>query len=258
MGREQQLSDAFVGLADTLGDDFDVIDLFERLAAHCVELSGAEAVGIMMSDGRGGLRAIAASQERAALIELLQLQTGKGPCVECYTGGSPVIVPRAEAMRARWPELVPALLEAGFGAVVTVPLRLHDDVIGAVNLFYARPDPAVAADLHLVQALSDIAALAMLHWPAQRIRSEDILARLQATITNKVAVEQAKGVLAESGGFSVAEAAEVLRSYARVQQMRVTDVARAVVRRTLSPETVLAAASYGRAGESGMERVSGK
>jgi GAF domain-containing protein len=243
MGRDQQLSDAFVGLADTLREDFDMVDLFERLTAHCVALSGADAAGVMMSDGRGRLRAIAASQQRAAFLELFQLQIGSGPCIDCYRSGEPVIAAPIEARAQGWPDLVPAVREAGFEAIATVPLRLHENVIGAVNLFYARPDPATDEDLHLAQALSDVAALAMLRWPSSQERPEDIIARLQAAITNKVAIEQAKGVLAQFGAIDVAEAGEALRGYARARQTRITDVARAVVRRTLAPETVLGSSS---------------
>lgn len=239
MGRDRQLSDAFVGLADTLGENFDVVDLFERLAAHCVALSGADAAGVMMSDGRGRLRVVASSQERAAFLELFQLQLGKGPCVECYSSGEPVIAVPVVTREGQWPELVPAVHEAGFHAVAAVPLRLHENVIGAVNLFYAPPDPSTDEDVHLVQALADVAAMAMLRWPSPQTRPEDIIARLQATITNKAAIEQAKGALAQFGGIEITEAGEALRAYARARKARVTDVARAVVRRMLPPEEVL-------------------
>ncbi|HEY3870691.1 MAG TPA: GAF and ANTAR domain-containing protein [Actinocrinis sp.] len=243
MGRELQLSDAFVGLADTLADDFDVVDLFDRLGAHCVALTGADAVGILMADGRGRLRVIAASQERAQLLELLQLHSGQGPCVECYTRGAPVAVPRIASQRARWPRLVPAVLDAGFAAVFTVPLRLREKTIGAVNPFYPAADPAVDVDLHLAQVLADVAALAMLQWPPRPGRPEDVVADLQAAITGRVAIEQAKGVLAQSGGLSVAEAGAALRAYAQAHRVRLTDVARGLVRRTLEPGTVLRAVS---------------
>lgn len=239
MGREQQLSDAFVGLADTLGETFDVVDLFERLAAHCVALSGADAAGVMMSDGRGRLRAVAASQERAAFLELFQLQIGNGPCVECYSTGEPVIALPVATREEQWPELVAAVHEAGFDAMAAVPLRLHENVIGAVNLFYVPPEPPADEDVYLVQALADVAAIAMLRWPSPQTRPEDIIARLQATITNKVAIEQAKGALAQFGGIEITEAGEALRAYAQARRTRITDVARAVVRRTLPLEEVL-------------------
>jgi hypothetical protein len=239
MSRERQLSDAFVGLADMLGEDFDVVDLFERLAARCVAFTGADAAGIVLSDGRGRLRAIAASQDRAAFLELLQLQTGDGPCAECYRSGTALVLPRVAEHAERWPRLVPALLAAGFPAVVAVPLRVREQAIGAVNLFYPRPDPAAGEDIHLAQAFADVAVFAMLGRSSRRTGPEDVLARLQATISNRVAIEQAKGFLAESGGISIEQAGTALRAYARQRGSRATDAARAVVHRALRAEDVL-------------------
>ena len=48
--REQAVSRAFVALADTLVDDYDIIDLLDQLVAHSVHLLAAEAAGIMLGD----------------------------------------------------------------------------------------------------------------------------------------------------------------------------------------------------------------
>jgi anti-anti-sigma factor len=240
MDREREVGAAFVGLADTLGDDFDVIDLFDRLAAHVVSLTGAAAVGVMMSDGNGRLRTIAASSQRAALLEALQVQAGQGPCVRCYETGRSVHVPDLAAPGHRWPKLAPAAARAGYRAMHTVPLRLRSSALGAVNLFYARPGPAPYGDMSLAQALADVAAVAMLHEPTAGHRPEDLLGRLQAAMTNKTTIEQAKGMLAVRGELSIEDAALALRMHARSSHLPITGVARALVRRDLLPEFVLA------------------
>lgn len=239
MSRERKLSEAFVGLADTLGEDYDVIDLFERLAHHCAALTSADAAGIMISDGRGGLRAVAASSQSAAMIELMQVQTGRGPCVQSYLTGRPAHATDLARLDPRWPELAPVAQRAGFRAAHTVPLRLRRRVLGAVNLFYTRPGPAADGDLRLAQALADVAALAMLHEPVAQYRAEDLLGRLQATLTHKAAMEQAKGVLAVRGGLSIEEAGLALRLYAHRRRQPVTDVARALVRGNSQADRVL-------------------
>lgn len=87
-GREQLVSRAFVTLADTLVDDYDVIDLMDRLVWFSVELLAADAAGIMLGDARRELRAVAASNEAAELMELLQLQNEEGPCLDCFHTGA--------------------------------------------------------------------------------------------------------------------------------------------------------------------------
>ena len=73
--RELRVGQAFVALADTLVDDYDVIDLLDRLVGHCVELLAADAAGLLLGDWRGQLRVVASSSEDAETMELLQLQS---------------------------------------------------------------------------------------------------------------------------------------------------------------------------------------
>ena len=72
--REAALARSFVRLADTLASDFDIVDFLQGLSADSVEILGAEAAGVMLTDSRGGLRLIASSDERMRLLELFELQ----------------------------------------------------------------------------------------------------------------------------------------------------------------------------------------
>ena len=65
-------------------DDYDVIDLLDRLVGFCVELLPTDAAGIVLGDARRELRAVAASEEAAHVMELLQLQADEGPCLDCF------------------------------------------------------------------------------------------------------------------------------------------------------------------------------
>ena len=87
MAREDLLAQTFVQLADSLVDDFDIIDLLTVLADRCVELVDADAVGILVADADGNLRVMAASSEQVRLLELFQLQNEEGPCLEAHATG---------------------------------------------------------------------------------------------------------------------------------------------------------------------------
>ena len=90
--RERLLADAFVGLADTLVDDYDVIDVLDRLVGYSVSLLAADAAGILLVDLQGRLRVVASSSEESDWTELMQIQADEGPCVECVRTGRPVTI----------------------------------------------------------------------------------------------------------------------------------------------------------------------
>lgn len=239
MTREQRLATAFVGLADTFSEDFDPLGLFQRLVGHCVSLLDIDAAAVMVTDARGMLRTMAASTEEAAFLELLQLQSGSGPCLDCHRTGSQVAVADIAAERERWPRLADPVLRAGYRSLHAVPLRLHERTLGAVNFFRASAGELPEVDRQLGQALADVTAVALLQWTEQPARTEEILTRVQSMVSAKAELEMAKGMIAQYAGIGIPEAAAVLRAYTDLHRVRPTDVARALTRRSLSPAEVL-------------------
>ncbi|MFJ1972570.1 GAF and ANTAR domain-containing protein [Streptomyces sp. NPDC087903] len=238
MNRELRLTRAFVDLADTLGAYFDPLDLFARLSDHCVGLLAVDAVGVVMADARGELRTMAASADDLGRLDVLQVQRGEGPSVDCFRTGEPVT---ADDLRAgiRWPEYTAQALEAGYLSVHALPLRLDGTAIGAVTLANRRCDALPDGDIAVAQGMSDIVALTLTHWPAESRRPQDLLTSLQAAVSAKATVELAKGLLAEYAGVSLAEALEMLRRHAEREKTTLTSIARALAERTLVPEDLL-------------------
>ena len=236
--REALLIEAFVGLADTLVDDYDVIDVLDRLAGYSVQLLAAEAAGIMLADAQSALRVVASTNEQSEWMELLQLEADEGPCVECFHAGAPVSVGDLADAAARWPQFVAALQERGaYGSVHALPLRLRGQAIGTLNLFHGAPGPLPAADLALGQALADVATIGILQERAIR-RGEVLSEQLQAALNSRVIIEQAKGVLAQRGNLSMHAAFDRLRGYARAHNLRLTEVARQIVETDLAAEVL--------------------
>lgn len=138
-GREQQLIRAFVGLADTLVDDYDIIDLLDRLVSYSVDLLAADSAGILLADAQRNLRVVASTDERSEWIELMQLQADEGPCVDCIRTGLPVSIVDLSGAVSRWPRFGVALQEREpYGSVHALPLRLRGEAIGALNLFHGQ------------------------------------------------------------------------------------------------------------------------
>jgi transcriptional regulator with GAF, ATPase, and Fis domain len=225
--REQLLVASFVELADTLVADFDVVDFLHGLADRCVRLLDVDAAGLMLADQRGSLRVVASSTEQARLVELFQRQHAEGPCLECFQTGLPVAESDLAAAGARWPAFAPAAAGAGFAAVQALPMRLRDEVIGAMNLFMTTPRRLDETGLRVGQALADVATIGLLQ--ERNFRHQEVLAeQLQGALNSRVAIEQAKGVLAERLHLDMEQAFALLRGQARAQNRRLADLARAV------------------------------
>lgn len=238
IGREQLLSRAFVGLADTLVDDYDIIDLLDRLVGYSVELLTADAAGILLVDSQHALQVVASSHEDANVMELLQLQSDQGPCMECFSTGEAVSVPDLADVGGRWPVFVAAVEErAVYRSVHALPLRLRGETIGTMNLFHGQSGILPAADLVLGQALADVATIGILSERA--IRSREVVAeQLQTALNHRMIIEQAKGVLAHQGNLTMAAAFDRLRRYARNHNARLSEVARKVVETDLAAEVL--------------------
>jgi len=236
--REHDVTRAFVELADSLVDEYDVIDLLDRLVAHSVKLLAADAAGIVLADARRELRVVASSSEDAELMELLQLQNNEGPCLDCYRTGAPVSVPDLRGTTDRWPSFTRAVADrAAFRSVHALPLRLRGEAIGALNLFHAEPGALPTDDLALGQALADVATIGILQEQAIR-RGEVVNEQLQTALNSRVIIEQAKGVLAQQAGLGMDASFDLLRGYARERNQRLSDVARRLVEGDLDAATV--------------------
>ncbi|WP_144125883.1 GAF and ANTAR domain-containing protein [Catellatospora sichuanensis] len=226
--RERQLADAFVELADTLVDDFDLMDFLHQVTVRCSQVLGVAAAGLLLTDQRGALRVAAASTEETRLLELLQLQTDEGPCPECFHSGEAVAVPDLSSAADRWPRFVAQAAQSGFASVHALPMRLRTDVIGALNLFGARPGKLDDHTIQLGQALADVATIGLLQ--ARAIRHHETLAeQLQTALNSRIIIEQAKGVIAERRRIDMDEAFTLLRETARRENRRLSELARAVV-----------------------------
>ncbi|MEV0905567.1 GAF and ANTAR domain-containing protein [Streptomyces hokutonensis] len=230
MARERRLAEIFVEVADSLVEDFDVIDLLHRLAARCVELLNVSAAGILLVDGHGELQIIAASDEHTRLLELFALQHDQGPCVECYRTGAArtnIDLTRAETT-ATWPRFARQARATGYVTTHAIPLRLRNRVVGALNLFQTTAHRLRDDDIALAQALADVATIAILQ---QRTLEQSHLenSQLENALTSRILIEQVKGFLAERWNTSVDDAFAAFRSYARARHLRLSDLAAQIV-----------------------------
>jgi len=243
--RDEWLARTFVELADTLVDDYDVVDFLSTLAERCAELLETVEVGLVLLDRAGGLQVMASSTERMRVAELFEVQNQEGPCFDCQRGGEPVINEPLSPAQTRWPRFSPMARDAGFQMVHALPLRLRKNVIGAMNIFDTESKEMTLAQVNISQALADAATIGILQERSVR-QQIDVASQLQGALNSRILIEQAKGVVAEQQKVSMEEAFAMLRGYSRNSRIPLSDVARAVIDRSVSSAELRSAPPLGR------------
>jgi hypothetical protein len=230
----QRLSEVFVELADTLVADFDVVEFMTLLSVRCVEVLGATEVGVLLADPGTTLRSVASSHETARLLDLYELQAQEGPCLDCYRTGQHIVNHRLDADEQPWPRFSAHARSLGFDTVHALPLRLRGDVIGAMNVFATGEHHLDQSSVAVGQALADVATIGLLHQRSIR-EAGRLTEQLQAALTSRVVIEQAKGMLAEHQGIDMEQAFEILRTHSQETNQKLSLVAQHLLDRTLSP-----------------------
>lgn len=225
--RESLLARAFVQVSGSKNEGGAVT----RLATSCVKLLDVAAAGVFLLDGDQPQLATS-TDPTAAAMENWEVRTNQGPGVASCHSEAPV---RAEdlsdtaALRQRWPDWAPAVNAKGpFRAAHALPMRHTGQTIGGVEMLTRHPGTLDGTDLALAQALAHAATATVLALRALH-HAQERAAQLQTALDSRVLIEQAKGVLAQREGLSVSTAFDVMRRYARSNNLCLHDVARDVV-----------------------------
>jgi len=235
--REATLVHTFVELADSLVDDFDLVELLTLVADRSVEVLDVAAAGLMVGAPDGELRVVASSSDAMRVLELFEVQAEEGPCPECYRTGLPIINEQLTTVDDRWPNFAPRALEAGFRSVHALPMRLRGRTIGALNLFRATEGTLDAADVVAAQAFADVATIAILSHRAAA-EAQAVNDQLTRALNSRIVIEQAKGMVAQDTGLDMEQAFDRYRLHARNHNLRLADVAASIIDGTLLPTSL--------------------
>jgi hypothetical protein len=224
----ERLADVFVEFADTLIDDYDVIEFLLIVTNRTAELIGGSDVGLLLADQRGRLQFMAASNEDVKRLEIFQVQVDEGPCHDAFQTGRQVVNADLRDATDRWPRFAPRAALDGYLTAHAFPLRLRQEVIGAIGVFGTDIRHWATAEVHIVQALAHVATIGLLQERAIR-RGEVLAEQLQSALNSRIVIEQAKGAIAQYRNVSVDDAFLILRDHARRTKSRLGDVAHAAL-----------------------------
>lgn len=241
--REAQISAAFVTVAETLTAEHDMVDVLHTFVERCAEIVRMDAGGLVLVDDAGDLQLMTSTSEAAVMLERLQLADAAGPCIECFHTGEAVAINDISSSVA-WPEFCSTAVDQGFNSLLSIPMKVHGRVIGTMNLFRAASEAVSSRDAAVAQALADVATIGITHERALH-KAQVVEEQLQHALNSRIAIEQAKGVIANGLSLSMDDAFVLLRKYSRDGNLTIRAASEMVSRREITVQHIVAAATRG-------------
>ncbi|MEF3118165.1 ANTAR domain-containing protein [Streptomyces chrestomyceticus] len=228
MGREAQITQTFVELADTFVKDFDVVDFLHQLTVRCREILAVTDAAVLLAHPGERLHSPAPCDPSPAFQEVIAAALAQGPALDAYRTATAQIPTRQVQARTRWPTFTAQTRAAGYHYTCALPMRLREDILGSLLLLRTAARPLPAADLALAQAFADAATLGLLH-AHTREHQEMVNQQLHTALHSRIVIEQAKGILAARRNTSLNHAFNAIRHHARNHGKLLTTVARDVI-----------------------------
>jgi len=207
------------------------------LSDRCVRALDIDAAGVMLAAPSGALEVIASSSDAMHTLELFQLQSDQGPCLEAYRNGEQVVSSDLAAAGGRWPRFAARAVEQGFHSAHSFPMRLRGRTLGALNLLRRDPGALEGAYIAAAQALADIATIAIIQHQIV-IDAQTLNSQLNRALNSRIVIEQAKGKIAQATGSDMENAFRQLRHHARNHNLHLADLASMIAEGTVRPDSL--------------------
>jgi transcriptional regulator with GAF, ATPase, and Fis domain len=210
-----------------------VEDAIKEIVETTHSMFAVDGAGLMLSDRAQHLRTVAASDDRFAHLEDLQVLHQEGPCIEAFD--TKELVGAVDlANEERWPLFSQAAVRREVRAVLASPLPYNQDAVGVVAVLSERSRPWSPANELALLAFTDLAAL-LIASIIQGERQSELAGQLQGALNSRQVIEQAKGILMGTQGVSARTAYEQLRLRARSERRKLAVVCDEVVQGAARP-----------------------
>jgi GAF domain-containing protein len=224
---------ALVKLGKLRFGEMGVQDAIREVVHTTHAMFDVDGAGLMLTDAEQRLCNVAASDDRFAHLEALQIEHGEGPCIDAFDNKELVSAVDLASDR-RWPRFSEAAVARKVGAVLASPIPYNQDAVGVVAVLSEQRRPWSAEGELALLAFTDLAALLIASMMAGERQSE-MAAQLQGALSSRQVIEQAKGVLIGQQGVTARAAYDQLRARARAERRKLSAVCAEVVAQAVGP-----------------------
>ena len=203
--------------------------LQEIVELVCTALDSCSMAGVTLLD-QTGPHTVAATSEEARRVDSFQYAVESGPCLHAYRNQ---VMNRVDStlLDQRWPEFMELARSAGVKSILSYPLVVRNDGIGALNLYSDREAAFDEDDERVGQAFAAHATITLTHargyWNNEKTRLS-----LERALQTRGIIDQAKGILMARTGSDADQAFESLRRASQRTNRKVFDLALEIVQST--------------------------
>ncbi len=234
-----ELIDAISEITDALVDAHaDINTVLNRITVISARLLSGAASGIMIADPRGGLAVVAASDERARLIEVLQSQNESGPCPECIRRGEVIAISNLDTEAADWPQFASIATEIGYRAILAVPMILDGTAVGGLNILFTEPTAFDHQQRRRAAVLANLALLELTHEKGAH-RAGRLAERTLTLLNERVHLGQATGIVAAILDITPTHARSLIDEHAHHAGLTPRELARYLTDGSMHPRELI-------------------
>jgi GAF domain-containing protein len=206
---------------------YDLDTALTALTESVTSVLGLCGSGVTMAE-EGRLRFVTAVSQASGELERVQEEHQAGTCRDAFETGEVVRVTDVREESARWPAFSATATRLAVAGVAGIPMRLDDQIIGALNLYSGQPRQWSDGDIAVAGVLADVATSYVVN--ASKLRQQEQLSeQLQEALESRVVIEQAKGITAYKNGVTIDQAYQLIRRHARNNNASLRTVAEAIV-----------------------------
>ena len=165
---------------------------------------------VLLVDGEP--TSIAVSDRLTIEIDLVQYETGEGPCLSALQDGDVVRIDILEK-DSRFTRFAPGAIDRGLRSVLSTPLTANGRRVGALNMYSTKPNAFDAQTSEAVRPMAEYAGQAIASSPLYAY-SLDMVDGLVEDLETRAIIEQATGVLMASQEKTSGDALGQLRDLA--------------------------------------------
>jgi GAF domain-containing protein len=195
-----------------------------RLAAEVVTPAAA---GGITFDRDGRPVTVATSAPLAAAVDEVQYGADEGPCLHALRRGEVVQIDDLAAER-RWPAYLAFAHAQGVASSLSLPLRVGDRTVGALNLYANEPGAFTGAVRRHAEAFAVQCGAALT--VALRQSDQAVLHRqLAEAMTARSIIDQALGIVMAQQRCSAEQAFDLLRQASQHRNRKLREIAAEIV-----------------------------